>query len=224
MESAFTFVNEYGKYCVPRSSLHRPTAKRILNGGIHEPLTIEFIRDNYSGGDIIHAGAYFGDMLPALSQIVGDLGKVWAFEPNRENYLCATKTIKLNRLRNVHLMNVGLGSYSDNLFLVVRDLAGKALGGGSRIWNSQPMVESFSQLQEFKMKRIDDLIPLEREISIIHLDVEGYEFLAILGSMETIERNYPILILEGDHNSEWADLGYRFLKKVHNNSVLVWGS
>jgi hypothetical protein len=38
--------------------------------------------------DIVPAGAYFGDFLPALSNCGDDVG-VWAFEPNVENYTCA---------------------------------------------------------------------------------------------------------------------------------------
>lgn len=85
--------NEYGKYCVPKSSSIRPAARKILSGEVYEPETIEFMRVNCGDGDVVHAGAYFGDFLPALSAGMSAGGKVWAFEPNFENYYCARKPL-----------------------------------------------------------------------------------------------------------------------------------
>jgi len=59
--------NKYGGYCVPDSSRHRPAAKMVLANDVYEPKTIEFMRRECGSGDIIHAGTYFGDFLPALS-------------------------------------------------------------------------------------------------------------------------------------------------------------
>src|SRR5690606_3282483 len=35
--------NQYGLYAIPRSSAHRPAARTIASGRVHEPETIEFI-------------------------------------------------------------------------------------------------------------------------------------------------------------------------------------
>ena len=75
--------NKYGGYCVPLSSLHRPAAQRILSGDVYEPNTIEFLISNCSDGDIVHAGAYFGDFLPALSRSCAPNAKIWvSVDPN----------------------------------------------------------------------------------------------------------------------------------------------
>jgi hypothetical protein len=77
--------NKYGGYCVPLASRYRVAARKILAGEVWEPTTIEFLMSYGSHGDIVHAGAYFGDFLPALSRSCAPGAKVWAFEPNPEN-------------------------------------------------------------------------------------------------------------------------------------------
>ena len=84
--------NQYGGYCLPLSSIHRPASQTILNGKVWEEETLKFMSKHCGTGDIIHAGTYFGDFLPALSKACHTKAKVWAFEPNLENYKCAIVT------------------------------------------------------------------------------------------------------------------------------------
>ena len=58
--------NEFGRYAVPLSSRHRPAAQAVLAGGVWERETIDCIRA-HPERDVVHAGTYFGDFLPALS-------------------------------------------------------------------------------------------------------------------------------------------------------------
>src|SRR5690606_36519209 len=88
--------NEYGGYCIPLSSAYRPVPQRILAGEVHELRTIQFIIAHAGDGDIVHAGSYFGDFLPALSNNCAPNAKIWTFEPNDENYRCSLITIPIN--------------------------------------------------------------------------------------------------------------------------------
>ncbi len=186
--------NRYGAYCVPRSSRDRPAARSILAGNVHEPNTIEFLRSHCGAGDIVHAGAYFGDFLPALSQGVAADARVWAFEPNRENYRCAQKTLLLNGLVNVELLNAGLGERRNVLRLLTTDPSGVARGGASTIISgtSHPM----GHTELVPIVTIDDTLPLDRYVSIIQLDVEGHEQEALAGGLKTIARCRPVILVE----------------------------
>ena len=73
--------NEFGAYCVPLSSINRNAVKEVLSGNVYEPETLDFIRKNVGDGDIVHAGAFFGDFIPALSRFVKEKSIVWVFEP-----------------------------------------------------------------------------------------------------------------------------------------------
>jgi len=204
--------NIYGKYCVPEISKHRDAAKLILSGKVYEPNTIKFMRENTGTGDVIHAGTYFGDFLPALSTVCK--GTVWAFEPCSENYKCALKTIELNNLENVNLYNAALSNSHGVVSIKVQD-NNLHRGGMSRVVSSDDFDEQVSSF------RIDDIVPRNRKISILQLDVEGHELYALEGAIETIKQHSPIVILETDFTEFMEELNYKLLCKIHNNSVYI---
>jgi FkbM family methyltransferase len=212
--------NEYGTYCVPVNSKHRICAQTILSGSVYEPKTINFILNNCIGGDIVHAGAYFGDFLPALSKACWKTGEVWAFEPNPDNYACAQGTVFSNKLENVRLMVAALGEERGTAPLLSFDEKG-SLGGGSRI------VEDVSRIgtgmyYKVAVHRLDDIVPEDRKVSLIHLDVEGHEWKALKGAQRIIEQYKPTLVLEGNMRAEYSiddvlNLGYELVKSFHGN-------
>ena len=120
--------NEYGAYCVPRSSRHRPAAQAILQRSVFEPDTLSLMRS--TPGDVIHAGTFFGDFLPALASRDAI---VWAFEPNRESYRCACITAALNDLQNVRLTHAALSDAPGEATLATSDRRGVSYGGGSHL-------------------------------------------------------------------------------------------
>ncbi|ELR96285.1 FkbM family methyltransferase [Gloeocapsa sp. PCC 73106] len=210
--------NKFGGYCIPRSSIHRPAAQKILKGDIHEKETIEFMTSKCGQGDIVHAGTFYGDFLPALSAACSPTAKVWAFEPNPESYRCASITIMINNLSNINLINAGLGSTKNFATLVTKDHRGVNLGGGSTIQelNSSEVDRGAITVP---IVTLDEILPEDRQVSVIQLDVEGYEKQALAGAMKTIQRCLPIIILETVPEDSWMSenilsLGYSFNGKV----------
>ena len=217
--------NKYGGYCVPLSSSHRPAAKTILSGDIWEPKTIEFLMSCCGAGDIVHAGTFFGDFLPALSQSSAQGGRIWAFEPNPENYRCAFITTHINGLQNVELINAGLGERRGFLQMVTSDTHGMSLGGASRMVQETDEDNTEGAIT-VEVVAIDEVIPSERKISIIQLDVEGFEKPALAGALKIIRRCKPILILESLPDEEWLStnilqLGYRIAGEADENTILI---
>lgn len=220
--------NRHGGYCIPESSLHRPAARAVLSGNVYEPETIEYMVANCRDRDIIHAGTFFGDFLPALSRSVNSNAIVWAFEPNRENFRCAKITLEINDISNVRLIHAGLGARIERLFVQTTDENGRSLGGASRIIRADHAVEG---REPVNVVAIDEVVPEQRDIGILQLDVEGYEKQALSGALATIRRCLPILILEVLPNSSLVDsewflenilsLGYRMAGKFHGNIVFV---
>lgn len=220
--------NKYGGYCVPLSSLHRPAAQRILSGDVYEPETIEFMRMNTPEGDIVHAGSYFGDFIPALSRSRKNDVKIWVFEPNPENFRCAKITININDLENVKIINAGLGSEKTSLPMMVYDETGRSLGGASRLVGENNNCND-EHLIDVKIVSLDTVLPSDRKVAIIQLDVEGFEQSALSGAIRTIKRCMPILILENPPGQDWMDkhifsLGYKRTGQVDGNAIFVKSS
>jgi len=217
--------NKYGGYFTPISSQQRPAVQKILNGDIYEPDTIQFMIDNCGIGDIIHAGTFFGDFLPGISSSLSDNRKIWAFEPNLENFRCAQITSLINNLKNVELFNSGLGDVKSTAKMLVELESGYKLGGASMILKEAEKGKTI----DVEINSIDNIIPDNRLISIIQLDVEGYEKEALTGALETIRRCKPILILEDNNNiieTNWfaeniLSIGYEINQKIHENTLLT---
>lgn len=225
----FIAYNKYGGYCVPESSRHRPAAQKVIANDVYEPETIEFIISNCGDGDIVHAGTYFGDFLPAISNECATGSKVWAFEPNPESYRCANITLQINNIKNIELTNAGLGAKKECLLMKTSDLDGKALGGASQLIDKE--LNEISGTETVQIVTVDGTVGADRNISIIQLDVEGHEKEALSGALKTIQRCLPIIILEvlPDStllDSDWLSenilsLGYRMTNNIHGNSVFV---
>jgi len=217
--------NEHGRYCVPRSSWHRPVSRAIAQARVWEPDTLELARGVDPGGDIVHAGTFFGDFLPALARSRGDGATVWAFEPSAENYRCARITTLLNGLDNVVLRHAALGAERGSALLQTSNDAGLPAGGGSHIVEDPVRIGGSPGHERVDLLAIDDVLGDERAVALVQLDVEGHEQPALAGAMRTIQRCRPLIVLESMPDSAWiaehlTPLGYRVSGAVDANTVL----
>jgi FkbM family methyltransferase len=218
--------NKHGKYAVPASSQERPACKVVIGGDVYEPDTIQFMVDNCGDGVIIHAGTFFGDFLPALMK-TGN--KVYAFEPVKENYEHARETINLNQIEGsgVLLYHAALGSKIERLPIATTDAFGTSMGGGSRFGYNKNTPEIVTEMAT--VMALDLHVAEQDNVSIIQLDVEGFEEEALKGAMDIIRASKPILILEiwspnvlqrDFFKDEIFSMGYVWTENVHDNMVL----
>lgn len=171
-------------FSVPVYAEHRPAARSIIGGVLYEPDTHRLVEElmRHRPGDMVHAGTFFGDMLPSFSAKCG--GCVYAFEPVLENYILAKLTLQANNLKNVFLMNCGLGAKFGTAYIDVGS-PWFHRGGSSKISD---------QGQPTSLMPIDSLGLTD--VSIIQLDVEGFELPALEGARATIERCLPYILIE----------------------------
>ena len=207
--------NEYGVYCIPRSAAHRPGPRIILRSRVYERDTVGLIAKTDTGGDIVHAGTYLGDFLPALARSRTDGAIVWAFEPNRESYRCATITTVLNDLANVVMTNAGLDARAGAGRLRVKGGASSLAGDGERPEGSE----------DVRLVAIDEVVGDDRRVGIVHLDLEGHEQRALDGAMQTITRCLPLILVETVPEQDWFEsnlrpLGYRLGASVNGNRII----
>ena len=217
------YENEYGQYYIPENHEHRDAVKKTINGQVYEKETLEYISSIYpEGTSIVHAGTFFGDMLPFFSKLVGS-NNVWAFEPVSLNYEYAIQNIALNNLENVNLFNYALSDSTCSL-LMLTSIKGKQCGGGSRIVaNSKKINCEYEYVEGICL---DDLLKNNSEsISMIHLDVEGHEIQALKGAKKIIEKHKPILILELNNEEKLNEylykMGYEKIDRKNGNGIYI---
>jgi FkbM family methyltransferase len=210
---------------VPRSSRRRPAAQAILQARVYERETIELARSVDPDSDVVHAGTFFGDFLPALARSRRNGAIVWAFEPNSESYRCARITTMLNDLQNVVLTHAALGASVGTALLATSNRAGIAFGGGSHLIDDPSVVKEGVGHEEVKLMSIDEVIESDRRVGMLQLDVEGHEQHALAGAMRTIQRCRPMIVLEALPEDSWlaehlAPLGYKVSGLVNGNKVI----
>ena len=147
------------------------------------------------GDTVIDVGANGGDWTSILSEHVGGNGKVYAFEADKY-YYCATKfCLKLIGCENVNIVNIALGERKEQGYLNIYDES-ERVSGKSYI----NKVKSEFNI-EINLDKMDSLIDINdnTNISLIKIDVEGYEMYVIRGAKQIIKEFKPVIILEIGH-------------------------
>lgn len=212
-EIDFTRLTVSGdQYFVPNYATHRPAARSLLNGEMYEPDTHDFVRDFCKSfkGSIVHAGTFFGDMIPDFSNAVS--GRVYAFEPVFENYILAKLCVDNNNISNVILINSALSERVGNLYIDTNESYNRHAGGASRISDTGVICVAIN----IDSLDIDDLV-------LIQLDVEGHELSALTGAQSSIQKNRPVIAIEdnkGNCAEFLADLKYEIVG--HIPGLTIW--
>lgn len=200
------------QYFVPKYALHRPAVKNFLNGNLYEAETHYFVREFCKSfkGSMVHAGAFFGDMIPNFSRSVS--GNLYAFEPVFENYILAKLCVDSNNLENVLLINCALSDDLRNLYIITSERGGRHAGGASAISEKGKICVAVN----IDRLNIEDLV-------LIHLDVEGHELIALTGAQETIQKSRPAIAIE-DNNNNCADFlsNIKYEKVGHIPGLKIW--
>ncbi|HTV53513.1 MAG TPA: FkbM family methyltransferase [Terriglobia bacterium] len=140
------------------------------------------------GETVLDVGANVGSLAVLAASVVGPEGRVYAIEPHPRTYSYLKKNILLNRFSNVATFNVALGDREQ--FVMFSDCR----------TDDQNKVSGESGLL-VSMKKLDDLGIQDRQISLLKIDVEGYEKFVIEGAAETLKRVSCIYFESGEEQN-----------------------
>ena len=143
------------------------------------------------GDWLIDIGANMGVVSLVAAKKVGPLGKVFAFEPQPDNFQRLTYNAGLNGFTNVTLIQKGLGNLAGTFPMskAREDNDGLYKIDGHHNPDMGVMVEVVtldSFVEEVKPPKID----------LIKIDVEGYEPNVIRGAIQTLKKFRPTLFVE----------------------------
>ena len=148
-------------------------------------------------------GANIGAHTVVLSNL---FYKVHSFEPQYDVFKILQENINVNNCTNVIPYNVGLGNKSEVVKMKCFDKQNSYNVGSVGIVNNEEGCEKINVVT------LDSLY-LEN-IALIKIDVEGYEYNAFLGGLQTIKHNKPVIIFE-EHNPNSKVFG--LLKSLNYN-------
>jgi len=142
------------------------------------------------GKTFVDAGACYGIYTLAASKIVGEAGRVMAFEPASRAFRVLQKNIVLNSLANVLAYPLALTANNGKALLYYHPCVG---------CDSLGRDHSFTEIaEEIASESLDNVL---RNISVNHvdvikMDVQGAEELVLRGASEILRASRPIIIFE----------------------------
>jgi FkbM family methyltransferase len=189
-----TFPGLKRRFVVEFDPVWRWTAK-----GVREPGVLKFVEERIKeGSTVLDVGAHLGEWSLLFSELVGQSGSVFAFEPDPVARASLVKNLRLNRISNVTVEADSISDRTGNVMLAAERF-GSGLssivrqrtiddGGGSRAGYDRIEVPS-TTLDEYCQ---------ERGISPdwIKVDAEGAEPLIVRGMRRLIEERHPSAIIE----------------------------
>lgn len=161
----------------PRDEVITPWLKK----GVWEPVETALFRSEIHPGDVVvDVGANVGYFTLIAAQLVGDTGKVWAFEPDPDAFELLRRNVELNGYKNVTLVPKALGSEPGKLKLF-RHATNR---GDHRIYDPGDGREAV----EVEVTTLDHYFADASRLDLIKMDIQGAECAAVAGAAKTLER------------------------------------
>jgi FkbM family methyltransferase len=184
----------------------------------HTRYVLQRLRDKEKN-IFVDVGGHYGTWTVRLAP---HFKKVLSFEPFKKSFECLEKNS--SDIPNVEVFNMALGEEHGSV----------EIGEGVLFRNKKKEDVEFTNFGrltiigkgDVPMKPLDDF--KLNGVSLIKIDVEGYELHVLRGAEETIKRCKPFIVFEEnkrgvvDHNIEAGECG-NFLKKLGAKQVHVHG-
>lgn len=166
---------------------------RWIDRGTRERGLLRFSMERIREGDVVFdVGAHLGESSLLFSQLVGQSGKVVAFEPDPVACAILRKNLELNSISNVRVEE-----------LVVSDRTGKAslsterLGSGLSSIVRQPPAGASRKEVNVESTTLDEYCWAQKLFpTTIKVDAEGAEPLVVAGMGRLISERHPSVVLE----------------------------
>lgn len=180
----------------------------------------------------IDIGANFGFHTILASKLVGQNGRVLAFEPSTENLKILDYHYRVNNLKNVSVYSDALGSQVKPAVDFVLVDGGRHSSNSLTIKKDVPYIlDSQKQVVQVSMTTIDFICESENiRPDLIKIDVEGAELFVLEGAINTLRQHKPVVIfglhpfwMPDEHDPEkltmfLQDLGYT-IKTIDGNEI-----
>jgi FkbM family methyltransferase len=207
------FFGVYKRFIEPLKLTHHIVVWREVNGikiklnlsdwvqtnlfflGGYEKTELDFVMKNLpKDALVIDVGANIGWYSLNLSRFLNQ-GQVISFEPFSKNYLELQSNLEANRLKNIQVFRVGLGNVNEKLQI-------RYNSDDHNLGMASINLATYDYSEDIEVKRLDDFDAQMdlKKLKFIKLDIEGFEYEALLGMSETLKTYKPYLLIEQDEN------------------------
>ena len=165
--------------------------KEIIFHGLWEKNISDILCRELKNGDVfVDIGANIWYFTLLWSNCVWDIGRVIAFEPSSSNYVKAIHNISINLYKNIDIHKLWVWKLQETLDIYHNeDNPGASSIIQNNLW-SKPATS-----EKIQVVSLDEYL-WTRKIDFIKMDIEWFEFEAILGMINILKKNNIKLIFE----------------------------
>jgi len=182
--------------------------QRKMMIGTYDTFLFDTLKTMKPEGKVIYdIGAHIGFHSLYFAKLVGNKGKVYSFEPNSANF--ERFNLILNENKNIkkiiQAFNVAASDKSETVeFNINNDIesgrsSGNFIENADPFWNKEIYTEkgfSKSKVKTIPIDSFKEELGIVDLPDIIKIDVEGAEYLVLLGAKNTLLTKKPILFIE----------------------------
>ena len=190
----------------------------ILMDSYEEDSTRIFKELTQPGTTVIDIGAHIGYYTLLAARGVGPSGRVYAFEPEAENYRWLLRNIEINGYKNVTALSKAVAGKTGPLELW--------LGSGSGTHSIYPEPRDDQKNELVEATTIDDFLEAEGwpVIEVIKMDAEGAEPQVFKGMQRLLDRQDSLKIIFEFNRRGLEDIGHdplKFLQRLQANKLTL---
>ncbi len=157
---------------------------RLVEGGTWEKTVSEVILDRIEPHTVaLDIGAHIGTHSLLMARAIGPWGRIYAFEPQTKLFIELTHNMRLNGMKNVVPLRYAIGQAPAMIIEMNPAVTGNE--GGTAVGQGGDPAE-LRDIDGFGFK----------DVSLIKIDVEGYELEVLRGAVATLRSSQPAVIVE----------------------------
>jgi FkbM family methyltransferase len=176
---ALLLGNKLFEHCFPVYNVLYKLYKRFVDR-YERTLLKDIIKP---GMTVVDVGANIGIYTAFMTKIVGEKGKVYAFEPSPYTFNLLQKCV---RNHNVTLVQAAVGDTTGRITLYLSDKL--------NVDHHTYETDEERQRIDIPSYRLDDYLKNEK-VDFIKMDIQGFEYRALLGMKNILQTNHDIKVL-----------------------------
>ena len=186
-------------------------ALSISHYGTYEKLEAKIMEEKIKVGNItVDVGANIGLHTLNMARIVGNTGRVFAFEPDPSNFEILEKNVKINNYQNIILEQKAVGDKHGRTTLYQSDNP-----GNHRLFPLTKQAKGQIQVELTSLDKYFIDSNLANKINFIKIDVEGFEFSVLKGMKNILKNNKKIKILFENMQINTIQAGFTPIKVLN---------
>ncbi|MFC1756117.1 FkbM family methyltransferase [Patescibacteria group bacterium] len=179
--------------------------------GIYELEQAKFVNNLIKEGYYcVDMGSHVGSMTLLMAKLAGNSGKIWSFEPLNQCCLLLEGSLQKNNFKNTVIINSGLSDKLGKKQAYVFNDSGMA-----HFDKDDFVIEKSMDTKVLELVTLDGYFEENKisKLDFVKVDVEGYEYKALLGAFNTIKRFSPQMLIE-IHSKDNQKNVYRLLDEL----------